>query len=75
MKRLLVNKKTSLFTLIATAAILSGINNNPAHAVDPIKLGLLEDESGNFAIAVIPKIHAVQLAVEEINAKGGECRM
>ena len=71
MKRLLVNKKTSLFTLIATAAILSGINNNPAHAVDPIKLGLLEDESGNFAIAVIPKIHAVQLAVEEINAKGG----
>ena len=71
MKRLLVNKKTSLFTLIATAALLSGINNNPAHAVDPIKLGLLEDESGNFAIAVIPKIHAVQLAVEEINAKGG----
>ena len=43
----------------------------PAFAADPIKLGLLEDESGNFAIAVIPKIHATQLAIEEINAKGG----
>jgi urea transport system substrate-binding protein len=43
----------------------------PAYSADPIKLGLLEDESGNFAIAVIPKIHATQLAVEEINAKGG----
>ncbi len=40
-------------------------------AADPIKLGLLEDASGNFALAVIPKIHATQLAVEEINAKGG----
>ena len=42
-----------------------------AQAADPIKLGLLEDASGNFAIAVIPKIHAVELAVGEINAKGG----
>ncbi len=42
-----------------------------AFAADPIKLGLLEDASGNFALAVIPKIHATQLAIEEINAKGG----
>ncbi len=42
-----------------------------AFATDPIKLGLLEDASGNFALAVIPKIHATQLAIEEINAKGG----
>jgi len=40
-------------------------------AADPIKLGLLEDASGNFAIATIGKIHATELAVEEINAKGG----
>jgi urea transport system substrate-binding protein len=71
MKRLLVNKKTSLFTLISTVALLGGIHSAPVYAADPIKLGLLEDGSGNFAIAVIPKIHAVQLAVEEINAKGG----
>lgn len=53
--------------LIVTAALMP----SPARAADPIKLGLLEDQSGNFAIAVIPKIHAVELAVEEINSKGG----
>src|SRR5260370_37381156 len=42
-----------------------------ALAADPVKLGLLEDASGNFALATIPKIHATQLAVDEINAKGG----
>jgi urea transport system substrate-binding protein len=42
-----------------------------AFAADPIKLGLLEDASGNFALAVLPKIHATQLAIDEINAKGG----
>jgi branched-chain amino acid transport system substrate-binding protein len=40
-------------------------------AQPPIKLGLLEDASGNFALATLPKIHATELAVEEINAKGG----
>ncbi len=40
-------------------------------AADPVKLGLLEDQSGNFSLAVIPKIHATELAIEEINAKGG----
>jgi branched-chain amino acid transport system substrate-binding protein len=42
-----------------------------ANAADPIKLGILEDQSGNFAIAVIPKIYAYQLAVDEINVGGG----
>lgn len=42
-----------------------------AFAADPVKLGLLEDASGNFALAVLPKIHATQMAVDEINAKGG----
>jgi len=42
-----------------------------AMAADPVKIGLLEDASGNFALATIPKIHATQLAVDEINAKGG----
>ena len=40
-------------------------------AAEPVKLGLLEDQSGNFSLAVIPKIHATQLAIDEINAKGG----
>src|SRR5476649_3029257 len=42
-----------------------------AFADDPVKIGLLEDASGNFALATIPKIHATQLAVDEINGKGG----
>ena len=53
----------------ALAAILSV---GSAFAADStVKIGLLEDASGNFALPVIPKIHATELAVEEINAKGG----
>ena len=37
----------------------------------PIKLGQIEDSSGNFAAAGEPKVHGVALAVDEINAKGG----
>ena len=56
--------------IAAIAAAIVGITT-PAIGADPVKIGLLEDQSGNFAIAVIPKIQATQLAVEEINAKGG----
>jgi urea ABC transporter substrate-binding protein len=40
-------------------------------AADPIKIGVLEDQSGDFALATICKVHAIQLATDEINAKGG----
>ena len=43
----------------------------PAHAADPIKLGVLEDQSGDFALATIGKVHGIQLATDEINAAGG----
>jgi branched-chain amino acid transport system substrate-binding protein len=42
-----------------------------AHAADPIKLGVLEDQSGDFALATIGKVHGIQLATDEINAAGG----
>jgi len=42
-----------------------------AFAEDPIKLGVLEDQSGDFAAATIGKVHAIQLAAEEINKAGG----
>ncbi|MFC7400094.1 urea ABC transporter substrate-binding protein [Chelatococcus sp. GCM10030263] len=42
-----------------------------AHAADPIKLGVLEDQSGDFAVATIGKVHAIQLAADEINKAGG----
>jgi urea transport system substrate-binding protein len=42
-----------------------------AQAAEPIKLGVLEDQSGDFAIATIGKVHGIQLAADEINAAGG----
>ena len=38
-----------------------------AHAADPIKLGVLEDQSGDFALATIGKVHGIQLATDEIS--------
>jgi len=43
----------------------------PAFAADPIKIGVLEDQSGDFALATIGKVHGIQLATEEINKAGG----
>src|SRR5580692_13209861 len=42
-----------------------------AYAADPIKFGVLEDQSGDFALATIGKVHGIQLAADEINAAGG----
>ncbi len=62
----------SNYVAIALASLFSmGITHAAIAADKPIKIGLLEDASGNFALPVIPKIHATELAVEEINAKGG----
>jgi branched-chain amino acid transport system substrate-binding protein len=43
----------------------------PGLAQDPIKIGVLEDQSGDFAAATMVKVHAIELAAEEINAAGG----
>ncbi len=40
-------------------------------AATPIKIGLLEDVSGDLAMFGIPKLHGSQLAVDEVNAGGG----
>lgn len=42
-----------------------------AQAAEKIKIGLLEDISGDLASMGLPKLHGSQLAVDEINAKGG----
>ena len=42
-----------------------------ALAQEPIKIGVLEDQSGDFAAATMVKVHAIELAAEEINAAGG----
>ncbi|WP_457106241.1 urea ABC transporter substrate-binding protein [Methylobacterium sp. P5_C11] len=57
---------------LAAALLLSAPLAAPAaRAADPIKLGVLEDQSGDFAIATIGKVHGIQLAADEINAAGG----
>jgi urea ABC transporter substrate-binding protein len=55
------------------AALLAGASlaAPAARAADPIKLGVLEDQSGDFAVATIGKVHGIQLAADEINAAGG----
>ena len=38
-----------------------------AQGTGPVKLGFIEDESGNLAVYGLQKLHAAQLAVKEIN--------
>lgn len=38
---------------------------------DTVKLGIIEDRSGNFALNGTPKYQASMLAIEELNANGG----
>ncbi len=57
----------SRLTALAAALMLAG---TAAEAADPIKLGVLEDQSGDFALATIGKVHGIQLAADEINAAG-----
>lgn len=54
-----------------TALGLILLCSSAANAQEPIKLGVLEDQSGDFAAATIGKVHGIELAAEEINAAGG----
>jgi urea transport system substrate-binding protein len=60
-----------IISLLFAGILLFVSNANAGSHSGTIKLGILEDETGNFAIAVVPKIHAYELAVKEINANGG----
>lgn len=56
----------------AAAGFAAGVGAFPAihvkaQTTGPIKFGLLEDRSGNFALFGAPKYHATQLALKEIN--------
>jgi branched-chain amino acid transport system substrate-binding protein len=54
---------------LALTAGCSGITGGGGS--DTLKMGVLEDQSGNFALTGIQKHNAQTLAVEEINADGG----
>jgi len=65
-KKITVSFLTVIFviTLILGFAIF-------CYAEEPIKIAVIEDQSGNFALHGIPKVHAAELAVTEINKAGG----
>jgi branched-chain amino acid transport system substrate-binding protein len=58
-------------TLLAGAAIAAFAATARADDLPPIKIGLLEDQSGEIALFTLPKVHGTELAVEEINKAGG----
>lgn len=60
-------RSSGALAALGTLLLLSGT----ALAQEPIKLGVLEDQSGDFAVATIGKLHGIQLATDEINAAGG----
>ncbi|SEE56613.1 amino acid/amide ABC transporter substrate-binding protein, HAAT family [Rhizobiales bacterium GAS191] len=63
---------TSVASFLGAAALTLGLAaTSSLHAEDAVKIGLLEDVSGDFAFMGMPKLHGSQLAVEEINAAGG----
>ena len=57
--------------LMLGAAMAAMMMTFTAQAAEPIKLGVLEDQSGDFALATIGKVHGIQLAADEINKAGG----
>jgi len=70
MEGLLMRKSTFVFLILVVALFF--INTIAVWAEsDTIKIGLLEDRSGNFALHAGPKYLAAQLAVKEINDSGG----
>jgi urea ABC transporter substrate-binding protein len=55
----------------AVTTSLAGCALGGGGGSDTIKLGVLEDQSGNFALVGSPKHKASLLAIEEINEQGG----
>src|SRR6476620_2189227 len=65
-------KSGHLFRTAFLGAVLGAAALGAARAAEPpLKIGLLEDVSGDLAFMGMPKLHGTQLAVEEINKKGG----
>ena len=60
---------TSVGLGAGAATYLRGFNPSKAQAQasGPVKVGFIEDESGNLAVYGLQKLHAAQLAVKEIN--------
>ena len=61
-------------TALTSAALISSpaiLRHTALGADDPILIGSLHDQSGPLAATGVPMVHALQLAVDEINSGGG----
>ena len=62
-------------TTATSASFFPGLRMARAQESGPVKIGFIEDESGNLSVYGLQKLHAAQLAVKEINEgktlKGG----
>lgn len=61
-------------TALTSAALISApaiLRHTALGADDPILVGSLHDQSGPIAASGVPMVHALQLAVDEINDAGG----
>lgn len=66
------NIKSRLFILALVLTLaLSVLPAGIAESNEPIKVGILEDMSGDFAYQGIYKTHGYELAIKEINESGG----
>jgi urea transport system substrate-binding protein len=52
-------------------SLLVGCSKGGSDKEDTIKIGYLQDISGDYSIAGLPKYHAAQVAVDQINEEGG----
>ena len=63
-------RRTAAF-LTAGLAILAAFSAQETEDKPPIRIGLLEDQSGEIALFTMLKVRGTELAVEEINKAGG----
>ena len=62
---------SQLVKALRLGVALAALTASAGLAQDAIKIGVLEDQSGDFAAATMVKVNAITLAAEEINAAGG----
>ncbi len=62
---------TQLVKALRLGVAVAALTASAGLAQDAIKIGVLEDQSGDFAAATMVKVNAITLAAEEINAAGG----
>src|ERR1700710_161625 len=68
-RRLVMKLRSIAVAVLGTLSFAAAVGG--AMAADPIKVGLLEDVSGDLGLLGKPKLNGSLLAVEEINKAGG----